>query len=212
MRCSPDVRMTRSGSGSSGAYRRCASVCSETSSGVDALPHQLLHRVHELRAAPVVERDPEEERVVFRGLVLERRHLALQVLRDPIAAPDEARTDALAREVRELAVDRLVQELEERLHLVGGPRPVLGRECVHRERLDPEVDRRLDRPPERPGAFAVPLGHGDPTCGRPAATAVHDDGDGGDSGPAGRLIRWRGGVFLVWWRDGVGTVVRHQVA
>ncbi len=44
----------------------------------------------------------------MRGLDLERRHLLLQLVRDAVAAPEEARAHALLREIGKLALDRLV--------------------------------------------------------------------------------------------------------
>src|SRR5881409_174440 len=48
----------------------------------------------DLRAAAVVECDPEIEAVTAARLFLERRHLGLQPRRRPVTAPDEARADA----------------------------------------------------------------------------------------------------------------------
>ena len=64
-----------------------------------------------------------------------------------------------------------------RLDLVGRARPVLGREGVHGERVDPEIDRRLDGPAERPRAFAVTLRDRQAARRRPPPVAVHDDRD-----------------------------------
>ena len=57
------------------------------------------------------------------------------------------------------------------------PRPVLGRERVDGQRLDAEVDGRLDGPAERARAGAVALGDRQAAGRRPAAVAVHDDRD-----------------------------------
>ena len=82
-----------------------------------------------------------------------------------------------AHEVGELALDRLPEDLHQRVDLVARPRPVLGREGVDGERLDAEVDRRLDGPPERLRAGAVAGGDRQAAPARPAAVAVHDDRD-----------------------------------
>jgi hypothetical protein len=130
---------------------------------------------HELGASSVVERDPEVQAIELLRGRLELRHLLLQLGRNPVAAAEEPRAHALLREVRQLAVDGLVHQLHDRLHLVGRSRPVLGRERVHRERLDPEVDCSLDRAPERPRSFTVTLGDGKAARRRPAPVPVHDD-------------------------------------
>ena len=59
----------------------------------------------------------------------------------------------------------------------GVPAPVLGREGVDHERVDPEVDRRFDDGPQRTRSRAMALGDRDPVLGRPATVAVHDDRD-----------------------------------
>ena len=89
----------------------------------------------------------------------------------------EAGAHSLPLQIGQLALDRLAEDVHQRVDLALRPRPVLGRERIDDERLEPEVDRRFDRPPERlrPGAMA--LGDGQPTLGRPAAVAIHDDRD-----------------------------------
>ena len=86
----------------------------------------------------------------------------------------------------------------------GGPRPVLGRERVDDERLDPEVDRRLDRPAQRPRAGAVTLRDGQPAGLGPAAVSVHDDRDDA------RLARRRAGEPGVEIASAIG--VRGSIA
>ena len=149
---------------------------SETSSGA-APPQERAQGLDELGAAAVVEGDPELEAIEVRGLVLERRHLRAQLRRHAVTAAEEARSDALLREVGKLALDRLVQELDDRRDLVGRPSPVLGGERVDRERLDAEVDCRLDRAAEGSRALTVPLGDREAASRRPASVPVHDQRD-----------------------------------
>ena len=85
------------------------------------------------------------------------RSSGAEALGSAVAPADEARAHALADEVGQLALDRLPEDLHQRVDLVLRARPVLGRERVHDERLDAEVDRRLDRAPQRARARAVPL-------------------------------------------------------
>ena len=96
---------------------------------------------------------------------LEPLHLLAQAVGDAVAAADEARAHALLGEIRELALDRLAEDRHQVGDLGGRPRPVLGREGVDRERADAEVDRRLDRPPDRARALPVPFR---PRAGRAA--------------------------------------------
>src|SRR5205085_4489973 len=60
------------------------------------------------------------------------------------------------------------------------PCPVFGREPVDNERADPQIDRRLDSPPQRPRPFAVPLRDGKPSRHCPAPVSVEDDRDAAD--------------------------------
>src|SRR5436853_5890102 len=62
-------------------------------------------RLDDLRASAVVERDPEQEPAVRRGLPLERLHPLLQLLRRAVAPTDEPRAHALPLQIRELALD-----------------------------------------------------------------------------------------------------------
>ena len=51
-------------------------------------------------------------------LALEVRHPLLQLDGSAVAPADEARAHALAREVRQLALDRLAEDLHQRVDLV----------------------------------------------------------------------------------------------
>ena len=157
-RSSPEVRMSRSGIGHVGRVEvRGEDVLVDLprlDAGLDELPRGL----DDLGPPAVVERDPETESRVLGRLPLEARHLALQLLRGAVAASDEADSHALAHEVGELPVDRLAEDLHQRVDLVAGARPVLRREGVDGERLDVEVDRRLDRAAKRLRAGPVTLG------------------------------------------------------
>ena len=107
--------------------------------------------------------------------MLEGGHPLAQLLRGAVPAADEARPDALLREVRQLPVDRLVEDLHQRVDLGRRPEPVLGRERVHRQRLDAEVDRRFDGAAERPRALAMPCFDRQAARLRPASVSVEDD-------------------------------------
>ena len=131
----------------------------------------------DLGPAAVVERDPEVEPRLARGRALELAHLLLQPVGRAVAPADEPRAHALLRQVGQLAVDRLAEDLHQRLDLVGRARPVLGGERVHRERFDAEIDCSLDDGTQRSRAGAMALGDAHAVRARPAAVAVHDDRD-----------------------------------
>src|SRR5919109_1380012 len=116
---------------------------------IDSLLDDPPRRLDDFGAASLVEGDPELEPFARAGLLLERRHLRLELRRGAVAAADEPRAHALLLQVRELALDRLDEDLHQRVDLVRGTRPVLRREGVDAERFDPQVERRLDRAPER---------------------------------------------------------------
>ncbi len=52
-------------------------------------------------------------------LGLEPRHLLLELVGHAVAPSEEARAHPLLREIRKLALDRLVEQLDDRLDLVG---------------------------------------------------------------------------------------------
>src|SRR5919197_1658298 len=157
--------------------------------GFDAVLDEPARGGGQLGAAAVVERDPELEPLVHRRLLLERRHPRPQLGRSAISAADEPRPHALLCQVGELAIDRLGEDLHQGLALVRGPRPVLGRERVDGERLDAEVDRRLDRPPQRARPRSMAGRDRQAAAPRPAAVSVHDDRDRARDFGARRLRR-----------------------
>ena len=77
-------------------------------------------RLDDLRASAVVERDPQVQHVVLGGLGLEPLHPLAHVGRDAVAPADEPRADALRREIGQLAVDRLAEDLHQVGDLVEG--------------------------------------------------------------------------------------------
>src|SRR5436305_9330422 len=81
-------------------------------------------RLHDLRPTAVVEGDPQVEPVLAGRLGFERGHALPQRLGRAIAAADEARPDALLGKVRQLALDRLAEDLHQCLDLGRRPRPV----------------------------------------------------------------------------------------
>src|SRR5438552_14457052 len=82
----------------------------------------------DLSTTAVVECDPELQPVLVRGRGLELPHLALEGERRAVAAADESCADAFAREVLQLAVDRLAERLHQRVDLLWRTLPILGRE------------------------------------------------------------------------------------
>src|SRR5690606_39722262 len=90
---------------------------------------------------------------------------------------EDAQANALAMEAVELALDVEAEQAGELGDLGLGPTPVLRGEGIERQALDPGLARRAQRPPRRLRAGAVAGRTGQPARLRPAAIAVHDDGD-----------------------------------
>ena len=174
-RCSPPVRMTRSGSGRPAVYsaavdrglidrlRRCA-VCDEAADGVD-----------ELGPARVVERDVEGQPVAagrrIEGLGDRAARLAGQL----VHAAEEPDPDALVAQLVGLGADRGLEEAEQAGDLVVRAGPVLAAEGVQGEDPDAATDGVLEDLADGldPGGVAVDLGL--IALARPTAVAVHDD-------------------------------------
>ena len=160
---------------------------------VDPFVDEPARGLDDLGPPAVVERDPELEPFVVRRLLLEPVHRSLQLGRRAVAAADEARRDSLPARSGSSRSIVLDEDLHERVDLVGRPRPVLGREREDADRLDAEVDSRLDGPAER--LCPCPVAGGDresPPAG-PAAVPVHDDRDRmGDVGQLGLRRRCPG--------------------
>jgi hypothetical protein len=85
--------------------------------------------------------------------------------------------DPLLVERIELAPDIEAQEAHQVADLGLGPFPILGRESVEGEAFDAGLARRSEHLAGGLGALAVAGGAGKPPRLRPAAVAVHDDGD-----------------------------------
>ena len=145
--------------------------------GVDAALDDPPGRLDQLGAAAVVERDPQVDARVQLGAVLHRVHAPAQLLGGAVAAADEAHAHSLLGEIGQLALDRLGEDLHQRVDLVLRARPVLGREREHRQVVDAEIDRRLDDDPNRARAGAMAGGGRKPATLCPAAVAVEDDRD-----------------------------------
>src|SRR3954470_14556287 len=135
--------------------------------------------VEDLRAATVVERDEQRDAVVGRRLLLGPPHLLDQLRVDALATADEAHPHALLVQLRRLAEDPRREHRHQRIALVLRARPVLGRERVHGQLADAEVDgvAQAGLDGVRPGL--VPFLDGQPALLGPAPVAIRDDGDVG---------------------------------
>ena len=77
----------------------------------------------------------------------------------------------------EVGEDEALHQPHQVADLFLGPLPVFGAESVERHRVDAEVARRAHDRPHRLDAGLVTGDAGQQPLFRPAAIAVHDDGD-----------------------------------
>src|SRR4051812_27133328 len=134
--------------------------------------------VDKLGAPAVVESDPQVEVAIALRLALECRHALAQRLGRTVTTTDEARADSLAHEVGKLPLDRLREDLHQKLDLLGRAPPVLGGERIDGERLHTEIDCGLHRAAQRLRAGPMAGRDRQPAFACPAGVAVHDDRDG----------------------------------
>ena len=83
----------------------------------------------------------------------------------------------LRSSVLELEPDVALQQHHQRVHFGTRALPVLDRERVERQHVDAEPRRGFDDVADRIDAGAVPFDARQMALRRPAAVAVHDDGD-----------------------------------
>src|SRR5215212_873100 len=133
--------------------------------------------VHDLRAPTVVERDINVQAVVHRGEILGLLHGFEHRGRQMLPSSQETEPGPTLVQLGHLLAGRLEEELHERLYLPLRTRPVLGREGIEGQRLDPGVARRLEQRRKHRDAGPVAGGARKPASPGPAPVAVHDDGD-----------------------------------
>src|SRR5438552_14986026 len=92
-------------------------------------------------------------------------------------AADHAQPDLVLHQLRQLAIDRLLEQPHQHGDLVLGPAPVLRRERIEREEPQAHRVRRANDGARRLDALAVARHPGQAALGGPAPVAIHDDGD-----------------------------------
>ena len=132
-------------------------------------------RVHDLRAPAVVQGDVERHAAARGGRGQSLGQLLLDRRVELVHPPDDAEPDVVLEQVRELAVQVLLQERHERDDLEPRPLPVLDREGIERQSVELETSAGLHGLPHRGDPGAVAFHAGRPALPRPAAVAVHDD-------------------------------------
>jgi hypothetical protein len=145
--------------------------------GAGALLGRAARRLGDVPAAAVIGAYREVEPGVVPGLELRLGDLAAQLRVEGRHVADHADPDAELDQLADLAPQRADEQLHQRRHLVGGTAPVLGTEREQRQVLDAAFPAGLQRGAHGVDAAGVPE-HARLAPGlRPAAVAVHDDGD-----------------------------------
>src|SRR5690554_2495687 len=135
------------------------------------------HRIRQLVAAAIVDAHRQREGAVARCQAFRELQLLDDGCPQPRAAPCPPHAHAPLVELIPAAVEHLAVEAHEEAHLVGRTLPVLGREGINAEVLDTDLDRPCDDVEEGGFASPVTLDPGQAARVRPAAVAVHDNGD-----------------------------------
>ena len=94
-----------------------------------------------------------------------------------VAAADHADADVLLHDRGPLLDHVLLEQVHQEIELALRPLPVLARQAIQRELLDAQPGALLGRAAHAGHAAAVPLDPRQALPLRPAAVAVHDDGD-----------------------------------
>src|SRR6266540_5206592 len=143
--------------------------------GGDPVPNQFSRRLDDLGPAPVVEGDVERKAAIVAGQVDGVQDSLLQLRWKPIERADVPQPNAVGVKLSRLAVDHLAENLHQARDLVVRAAPVLGRESVQRQDLDPEFDTALDDPADVLGPSAMSCQPFEAALVRPAPVAIHDD-------------------------------------
>ena len=176
-RCSPPVRITRSGIGHAGGVERPGDRGLVDLVGGHAALDQAPEGVDDLGPAGVVEGDVQQEPFARLGRRQGIGDRAAGVRRELVEPSQEADADTLLRQLGRLALDRVLEQLEQAGHLVVRTRPVLAAEGVQREDRHTAPDDVAQQGPDGLHAGRVAFELGPVMAARPAAVAVHDDRD-----------------------------------
>src|SRR5262245_25540347 len=148
--------------------------------------------VQELVAAAVVERHQQREARVVARLAGDVLEAAADRQRHAGRAADHAQAHLVVHEIRQLVVDRLLEQPHQHRHLVLGPVPVFRRERVQGEEAQARGVRRTDDGARGLDPLAVTRHAWQAALGRPAAVAGHDDGHVRGHGVSAHALQERG--------------------
>ena len=141
------------------------------------LAKEALDPVDDLQPAAVAERENESQPVVLRGLLDRFVQLLLAGLRQIRQATDRLEPNIFFHQLRRLFLQETLEQAHQRKNFALRPLPVFGRKGIEGEKLDPQIAAAFDAGAHRVGAFFVALDPRQSALLRPAAVAIHDDGD-----------------------------------
>src|SRR5436309_7832993 len=134
-------------------------------------------RVHDFGAAAVVQRDVEQHPGVGRRLPDAELEFVLHVGRKLLGAADDAKRDVVLEQRAELEADVSLEQRHQRVDFGTRPLPVLDRERVQREDVDPKAGGGFHHVAHRVDASAMAFDAGQMALRRPASVPIHDDRD-----------------------------------
>ncbi len=136
-----------------------------------------LDAVDDLEPAAITEREDEREPVIVRRLLDRFVELLLAGLRQIRQATDGLEPDVFFDQLRRLFLQKTLEQVHEREDFGFRALPVLGRESVEGEILDPQIAAAFDAGADGVGAFFVAFDPRETAFLRPAPVPIHDDRD-----------------------------------
>ena len=141
------------------------------------LVEEALDAVDDLEPAAVAEREDEGEPVIVGRLLDRFVELFLAGFRQIRQAADRLEPDVFFDQLRRFLFQKTLEQIHEREDFGFRALPVLGRESVEGEELDPQIAAAFDAGADGVGAFFVAFDPGQAAFLGPAAVAIHDDRD-----------------------------------
>ncbi len=160
--------------------------------------------VHQFRAPAVIQSHGQHHA----GVPRRQRHafgdVSLHLLRQLVGAADNLQADIIAVNDGQFLAQILPQQPHQEIDFGLGPAPVFHRKRVKRQRGNIQTRAGFDDGPRGFHSGAVPGDAWQMPALRPAAVAIHDDGD--MPGQALRIERLRAGAPLRGWPVQVTSV------
>jgi len=130
-----------------------------------------------LLPSAVIERDRQRQAAVVAGQLFGLDQQCGDVVGEPFAAADHPHAHVVGVQFRQIVADEAFEQPHQQRDLVGRPAPVFGREAVERQKRDADFARRAHRAAHGFDSAAMALVARQAARLRPAAVAVHYDGD-----------------------------------